>query len=229
MKSPPPSSATCRKAMASAPTRRGMMFVLSSPSGAGKTTLSRRLLESQARAEQGAMPGAVMSISVTTRPMRPGETHARDYFFVDQKEYDRMVAEGEMLEHAKVFDYCYGTPRAFVEERLKQGIDVLFDIDWQGTRQLKEKSRDDLVSVFILPPSMQELERRLRARAQDAENVVAARMSKAEAEISHWPEYDYVLVNDDLDGTLAKVEDILKVERMKRHRQRWLQEFIAGL
>jgi guanylate kinase len=205
------------------------MFVLSSPSGAGKTTLSRRLLEKQAREQSGARPSIVLSVSVTTRTMRPGEVDGKDYFFIDQNKYGQMVQDSALLEHARVFDHFYGTPKEYVERHLTQGIDVLFDIDWQGTRQLAQKSRDDLVSVFILPPTMGELERRLRARAQDSEEVVQKRMSKANAEISHWQEYDYVLVNDDLDATLAKIETILVVERMKRERQVWLGDFVRNL
>jgi guanylate kinase len=209
--------------------RRGLMFVLSSPSGAGKTTLSRRLLEKQAKEQASARPSIMLSVSVTTRTQRPGEVDGKDYFFIDQNDYGQMVQNSALLEHARVFDHFYGTPREFVERQLTQGIDVLFDIDWQGTRQLKQKSREDLVSVFILPPTMAELERRLRARAQDEESVVQKRMSKAASEISHWQEYDYVLVNDDLDATLAKIETILVVERMKRERQSWLSEFVASL
>jgi len=209
--------------------RRGMMFVLSSPSGAGKTTLSRRLLEKQAREQSWARPSIVMSVSVTTRPKRPGEEDGRDYFFIDAKEYNRMTAAGELLEYAKVFDHSYGTPREFVERHLSQGIDVLFDIDWQGTQQLRKQSRDDLVSVFILPPSMDELHRRLQARAQDGEEVVKKRMAKAQSEISHWKEYDYVLINDDLDVTLLKIESVLVAERMKRPRQAWLEGFVSAL
>ncbi len=207
--------------------RRGLMFILSSPSGAGKTTLSRLLLEKQCRETQS--PPVVMSVSVTTRPKRPGEVEAKDYFFVDQPAFNAYVEEEELLEHAVVFGNCYGTPKAFVESHIAAGRDVLFDIDWQGTRQLAEKARDDLVSVFILPPSMAELERRLRARAQDAEEVVQKRMSKAAAEISHWQEYDYVLINDDLETTLARVEHILEAERLRRTRCRGLEGFVDAL
>lgn len=205
--------------------RRGLMLVLSSPSGAGKTTLSRRLL----LREQEAGGRLTLSVSVTTRAMRPGEVEGRDYFFIPRADYDRMVMEGRLLEHAQVFDNFYGTPRDAVENSLSCGTDVLFDIDWQGTQQLKARSRDDLVSVFILPPSMAELERRLRERAQDEESVVRARMSKAHSEISHWQEYDYVLVNSDVEETLARIADILRVERMKRARQKWLPPFVEGL
>ena len=203
------------------------MFILSSPSGAGKTTLSRRLLDKYKHAQ--AHEDIVMSVSVTTRPARPGEVDGRDYFFVDNVRYQAMVEQGEMLEHARVFDHHYGTPAAFVRDHITRGTDVLFDIDWQGTHQLAEKNRDDLVSIFILPPSLDELERRLKARAQDSEEVVAGRMQKAMAEISHWQEYDYVLINQDLEQTLEKIDSILKAERLKRVRQDGLAEFIEGL
>ena len=201
--------------------RRGFMFILSSPSGAGKTTLSRRLL--------GSHSGLTMSVSVTTRPMRPGEIDKQDYYFVDDAEFDRMVEAGELLEHATVFGHKYGTPATLVEESLGQGVDVLFDIDWQGTRQLAQKRRNDLVSVFILPPSLEELERRLKKRAQDSEEVVRQRMEKAAAEISHWEEYDYVVVNQDLDQALSKIVHVLEAERSKRIRQTNLPHFIDQL
>jgi len=208
--------------------RRGLLFILSSPSGAGKTTLSRRLLDRYKGAQ--AHEAICMSVSVTTRKMRPGEVHGKDYFFIDDSEYQRMVAGGELLEYAKVFEHHYGTPAPFVNGNIAQGTDVLFDIDWQGTQQLKAKNPDDLVSVFILPPSMTELERRLKTRAQDSDEVVAARMSKARAEISHWMEYDYVLINHDLDETLEKIDSILKAERLKRVRQEvGIASFIDGL
>ena len=201
--------------------RRGFMFILSSPSGAGKTTLSRRLLGSHA--------GLTMSVSVTTRAKRPGEIDGQDYYFIDEPKFNHMVESGELLEHATVFENKYGTPAALVESSLNQGVDVLFDIDWQGTRQLAEKRRDDLVSVFILPPSMSELERRLRARAQDSEEVVRKRMAKAAAEISHWEEYDYVVINNDLDVALSKIVHILEAERSKRIRQTNLPSIVATL
>ncbi len=207
--------------------RRGLMFVLSSPSGAGKTTLTRMLLEKQCR--NGGKPPVVLSISVTTRAPRPGEVDGEDYFFVDQPAFNALVEEDELLEHAVVFGHCYGTPSHFVEQHIANGVDVLFDIDWQGTRQLAARSRADLASVFILPPSMMELERRLRARAQDAEEVVARRMHKAAAEISHWQEYDYVLVNESLEETLVRIEHILEAERLKRERQVELLRFVNGL
>ncbi len=201
--------------------RRGLMFVLSSPSGAGKTTLSRRLLEREG--------DVALSISVTTRPMRPGEVDGRDYHFIDKPAFDGMVARGELLEHAVVFDHDYGTPKKQVMEALARGQDVLFDIDWQGTRQLAQSCRDDLVSVFILPPTLTELERRLRARAQDSEEVVKKRMAKATQEISHWEEYDYVVVNNDLDAALTHIQKILHAERFKRIRQTELAAFVTAL
>ena len=207
--------------------RRGLLFVLSSPSGAGKTTLSRRLLANYKDA--GAHETIAMSISVTTRPARPGEVDGKDYFFVTPEKYQDMIAKNEFLEFADVFGYQYGTPAQFVRQHIGNGTDVLFDIDWQGTRQLAEKSRNDLVSIFILPPSMNELERRLRARAQDSDEVVAKRMLKAEAEISHWQEYDYVIINQDLEQTLEKIDHVLKSERLKRVRQEGLSEFIGTL
>ncbi len=207
--------------------RRGLMFILSSPSGAGKTSLSRALMDTYKDAPPHE--SIHMSVSVTTRKPRPGEMHGRDYFFVSHEDFLNMASGGELLEHAKVFDYHYGTPASFVRNHIENGTDVLFDIDWQGTRQLAEKARSEVVSVFILPPSMKELERRLRARAQDSDSVVASRMGKAAAEISHWSEYDYVLVNHDFDQTLAKINDILKAERLKRSRQLGLADFIAQL
>jgi guanylate kinase len=197
------------------------MFVLSSPSGAGKTTLSRRLLAEE--------EGVSMSVSVTTRPMRPGEVNGRDYHFITDAEYDAMVARGELLEHATVFDYKYGTPKKQVMEALASGHDVLFDIDWQGTRQLAERCREDLVSLFILPPTLEELERRLRARAQDSAEVVAKRMAKAVEEISHWEEYDYVVINEDVDSAMGHIRRILYAERFKRWRQLDIEEFVNQL
>lgn len=207
--------------------RRGLMFILSSPSGAGKTTLSRRLVEKYQSAPVNE--SLVMSISVTTRPMRPGETHGKDYFFMSPAKYHDMVRQSQLLEYAEVFGNHYGTPAAFVNDHIAKGTDVLFDIDWQGTRQLAEKNRADLVSVFILPPSMQELERRLRERAQDSDEVVRKRMEKARAEISHWREYDYVLINQSLEETLEKIDTILRAERLKRVRQEGLAGFIMAL
>ena len=197
------------------------MFVLSSPSGAGKTTISRRILEVD--------PNIALSISATTRARRSNEIDGRDYHFLGRDMFNQMIERGEFLEHAAVFDHHYGTPVRFVHDSLSRGADVLFDIDWQGTHQLAEKSRGDLVSVFILPPSMQELERRLRTRAQDSNEVVTRRMAKAHAEISHWQEYDYVLVNDDLEATITSVMCILQAERLKRERQPQLPGFVQEL
>jgi guanylate kinase len=201
--------------------RRGLMLVLSSPSGAGKSTLSRRLLASDAAVS--------MSISATTRAPRVGEEEGKDYFFVSPSMFTQMVEGNAFLEHAQVFGNHYGTPREPVQLALARGNDVLFDIDWQGTQQLREQAGDDLVSVFVLPPSHEELERRLRARAQDSEDVVQARMSKANNEISHWAEYDYVVINDDLESTLEKIKTILDAERMKRRRQTGITEFARKL
>ncbi len=201
--------------------RRGLMLVLSSPSGAGKTTISRAIL----RAEDDL----AMSVSVTTRAPRPGEEEARDYYFVSEDEYHRMVAAKELLEHAKVFDNYYGTPRAHVERELAAGRDVMFDIDWQGTQQLKASARGDLVSVFILPPSIKELERRLRGRAQDTEEVMRRRMARASDEMSHWPEYDYVVVNQNVDESIEQVKSILTAERLRRDRQVGLVSFVNGM
>ncbi len=201
--------------------RRGLMFVLSSPSGAGKTTLSRMLLEND--------PEVDLSISVTTRAPRPGEIDGRHYRFILQHEFDSMVSKGELLEWARVFGHCYGTPRAPVEAALAGGRDMLFDIDWQGTQQLKEKARSDLVSVFVLPPSGKELERRLRSRAQDSEKVIRERMTKAADEMSHWAEYDYVVVNSDLDRAFADVRAVIAAERLKRERQTGLSGLVRKL
>jgi guanylate kinase len=201
--------------------RRGLMFVLSSPSGAGKTTLSRLLLEADRVIE--------LSVSVTTRPKRRGEIDGRDYHFIDRARFDAMVKNGDLLEWAEVFDHCYGTPRRPVEKALRAGCDVLFDIDWQGTQQLREKARDDLVSVFILPPNAKELERRLHSRAQDSHDIIRRRMAKAGGEMSHWPEYDYVIVNTDKDLAFAEVRAILAAERLKRERQIGLSAFVRGM
>jgi guanylate kinase len=201
--------------------RRGLMLVLSSPSGAGKTTLSRRLLEEDA--------GVTLSISVTTRKMRPGEKNGRDYIFIDRRKFDTLVENDELLEYAEVFDNSYGTPRKPVMDALARGRDVLFDIDWQGTQQLREKARGDLVAVFVLPPSIPELERRLRARAQDDYDTILHRMAKAADEMSHWAEYDYVVINRDIDQAFADVKAILAAERLKRERQPGLSDFVRGL
>ena len=206
---------------ADAITRRGMMLVLSSPSGAGKTTLSRKLLEADGE--------IVMSVSVTTRPPRAGEVDGRDYHFIDAARFETMEKRGELLEWAHVFGHSYGTPRQPVDEAISQGRDVLFDIDWQGTQKLRELARSDLVSVFVLPPSMEELERRLHTRAQDSDAVIAGRMAKAVDEMSHWAEYDYVVINRDLDQAFAEVRTILDAERLKRERQTGLSTFVRGL
>jgi guanylate kinase len=197
------------------------MLVLSSPSGAGKTTLSRMLLDAESNIE--------LSISVTTRPMRPGEVNGRHYHFIDRKRFDQLKQKGDLLEHAEVFGNFYGTPRKPVERALKQGRDVLFDIDWQGTQQLRESAADDLVSVFLLPPSSSELARRLHTRAQDDKKVIQARMAKAGDEMSHWAEYDYVVVNRDLDRAFADVRAVLAAERLKRKRQPGLSAFVRSL
>jgi len=201
--------------------RRGLMLVLSSPSGAGKTTLSRRLLEED--------KGVALSVSVTTRKMRPGEKEGRDYLFIDRRQFDVMVDKGELLEWAEVFDNYYGTPAKPVMESLAAGRDVLFDIDWQGTQQLREKARNDLVSVFVLPPSIPELERRLHKRAQDDYETIHRRMAKAADEMSHWAEYDYVVINHDLVQAFNEVTAILAAERLKRERQPGLSDFVRGL
>jgi guanylate kinase len=201
--------------------RRGLMFVLSSPSGAGKTTLSRLLIE--------RMPGLRMSVSVTTRAKRPGEAEGKDYLFVDKARFESMVKRHELLEWATVFDNRYGTPRAPVEAALSTGQDVLFDIDWQGTQQLREKARADVVSVFILPPSAADLEKRLHSRAQDSSEVIRGRMSRASHEMSHWAEYDYIVINRDVDEAFAEVQSILKAERLKRERRTGLTTFVREL
>ncbi|MEX2455050.1 MAG: guanylate kinase [Rhodospirillaceae bacterium] len=201
--------------------RRGLMLVLSSPSGAGKTTISRLMLERD--------DNLSLSVSVTTRPKRPGEIEGTDYHFIDPTEFNLMLNRRELLEHAKVFDHYYGTPKGAVEEALAAGQDVLFDIDWQGEQQLKQAARNDLASVFILPPSTEELSRRLRQRAQDPIEVVEARMAKAPDEISHWPEYDYIIVNHDIEESVAKVQAILAAERLRRERQIGLTDFVKRL
>ncbi len=201
--------------------RRGLMLVLSSPSGAGKTTLSRRLLQSDSE--------IVMSVSATTRPPRSNEIDGQDYFFITPEKFDSMVQAGEFLEHACVFGNKYGTPRAPVMAALAAGRDVLFDIDWQGTQQLKQQARDDLASVFVVPPSKAELERRLRIRALDSEDVVRERMAKASDELSHWAEYDYLLMNDDIQHAMGRLEEILRVERSRRARQPGLARFVQNM
>lgn len=201
--------------------RRGLMLVLSSPSGAGKSTLSRRLLQTD--------PQIAMSVSATTRSKRPNEVEGKDYFFVSPQRFEEMVRQGAFLEHATVFGNRYGTPSGPVEKMLEDGRDVLFDIDWQGAQQLSQKAKDDLVRVFILPPSRDELERRLRERAEDSAEVVAGRMAQANNEISRWSEYDYVIVNDDVQKAQAQVEAIIAAERLNRQRQPGLVDFVRRL
>jgi guanylate kinase len=201
--------------------RRGLMLVLSSPSGAGKSTIASRLLALESE--------LVMSVSCTTRPRRPGEADGTDYHFVDLESFNQMVEDDALLEHAKVFGNYYGTPRAQVDELIESGNDVLFDIDWQGTQDLKAGAGADVVRVFILPPSTGELERRLEKRAQDPPDVIAGRMAKASEEISHWAEYDYVVINEDLEAALANVRSILHAERLRRERQPSLPDFVKML
>jgi guanylate kinase len=201
--------------------RRGLMFVLSSPSGAGKTTLSRMLI--------AETPDLQMSVSATTRPMRPGEVEGRDYYFVDQKRFEAMVLDGELLEWATVFGNRYGTPRKPVETALAAGKDVLFDIDWQGTQQLRDRSPNDVVSVFILPPSATALEQRLHTRAQDSEDVIRGRMRKAGDEMSRFDAYDYIVVNDNIGIAFEAVKSILRAEQLKRERQVGLGAFVSDL
>lgn len=201
--------------------RRGLMFILSSPSGAGKTTLSRMLLAKD--------PEIKLSVSATTRPPRPGEVDGVHYHFVSGQEFDQMVEEDDFYEWAHVFGHRYGTPKGKIRAALKEGQDFLFDIDWQGTQQLYQKDQQDVVRVFILPPSIEELQRRLQGRATDSTEVIAARMERAQAEISHWDGYDYVIINDDVDVCFDKVHAILEAERMKRARQTGLIPFVRGL
>ena len=202
-------------------TRRGLMLVLSSPSGAGKTSISRSLLTRDKEIK--------MSVSATTRPRRPGEAEGKDYYFVDEEKFKIDINKGLFLEYARVFDHYYGTPLGLVQKFLSSGCDVLFDIDWQGTQQIKAKARDDLVSIFVLPPSTAELEKRLITRAQDSAEVVAGRMARAADEMSHYPEYDYIIVNHDLDQSIDAVHTILKAERLRRSRQASLTEFMKQL
>ncbi|KEO89906.1 guanylate kinase [Erythrobacter litoralis] len=201
--------------------RRGLMFILSSPSGAGKTTLSRMLLEQD--------PEIKLSVSVTTRPPRPGEVDGVHYHFRSDAEFDAMVEEDDFYEWAHVFGYRYGTPKGIIRAALKEGQDFLFDIDWQGTQQLYQKDQQDVVRVFILPPSIEELHRRLRSRATDSEEVIQSRMERARAEISHWDGYDYVVINDDVQQCFGKVREVLDAERMKRQRQTGLIPFVREL
>ncbi|MEJ2408330.1 MAG: guanylate kinase [Novosphingobium sp.] len=201
--------------------RRGLMFILSSPSGGGKTTISRMLLEQD--------PDVYISVSVTTRPPRPGEVDGTHYHFVSQAEFDRMVKDEELLEWARVFDHCYGTPKAQVKAGLKNGQDYLFDIDWQGTQQLYQKLERDVVRVFLLPPSIEELRRRLTGRGTDSAEIIAGRMDRARSEISHWDGYDYVVINDDIQACYSKVKEILDAERTRRARQTGLIGFVREL
>jgi guanylate kinase len=201
--------------------RRGFLLVLSSPSGAGKTTITRHLLERD--------PALSLSVSVTTRPPRRGEIDGRDYRFIDQARFDAMVAGGELLEHATVFGNCYGTPRAPIEAALATGRDIVTDIDWQGTQQVAESLSFDIVAVFVLPPSMAALESRLRQRAQDSAEIVAQRMEKSAEEMSHWSEYDYVIVNRDIDASVVEVQAIVTAERLRRSRQLGLADFVNRL
>ncbi len=201
--------------------RRGLMFILSSPSGAGKTTISRKILDADNEIK--------LSVSVTTRPKRPGEEDGVHYYFVDDAKFDQMIEDDDFYEWAPVFGHRYGTPKGIIRNALKDGQDFMFDIDWQGTQQLYQKDQQDVVSVFILPPSIDELRRRLISRAQDEEDVIDSRMERAKGEISHWAEYDYVVVNDDLDACFAKVREILHAERMRRTRQTGLIPFVREL
>jgi guanylate kinase len=201
--------------------RRGLLIVLSSPSGAGKSTLSRMLMDCD--------PEISMSVSATTRPRRPGEEEGVHYHFVDDSEFDRLIGASEFVEWAPVFGYRYGTPKAPVKAALKDGRDILFDIDWQGTQQLHAAMGEDLVRIFLLPPSMTELERRLHSRGTDSDTVIADRMQRAEAEISHWAEYDYVLVNDEPESCLQQIRTIVAAERLKRARQIGLVAFVRDL
>jgi guanylate kinase len=202
-------------------TRRGLLLILSSPSGAGKSTLSRMLMAWD--------PTMRFSVSATTRSPRPGEEEGREYYFRDRQTFEAMVKSGDMLEHAEVFGNFYGSPRAPVQAAMEAGTDTVFDIDWQGGQQIKQAMRGDVVSIFILPPSIAELDRRLRSRAQDSEAVIAGRMAKSRDEISHWAEYDYVLVNEDLDRTFEQLKTILSAERLKRERQPQLSAFVRTL
>lgn len=201
--------------------RRGLLFILSSPSGAGKTTITRALLERDYN--------LAVSVSVTTRTPRPGEVDGKDYHFVTKEEFDRMVEEKELLEHAKIFGNYYGTPLKPVEDALERSQDIIFDIDWQGTQQLKQKLVNDLVTVFILPPSQEELERRLRARQQDDEKIILERMKKASDEISHYSEYDYIIINTDLEKSILRAQAVLEAERCKRRRLTELPDFVRKL
>ncbi|MEO6153912.1 MAG: guanylate kinase [Croceibacterium sp.] len=202
--------------------RRGLMFILSSPSGAGKTTIAHRLLADERERMK-------MSVSVTTRPKRPGEVDGADYHFVEHDEFDRLVKDDAFFEYAEVFGHSYGTPKAQIRDALKRGQDYLFDIDWQGTQQLYQRAQGDVVRVFLLPPSIEALEERLRGRGTDSDGVIADRMTRARSEISHWDAYDYVVINDDIDACFGKVRTILEAERMSRLRQTGLIDFVREL
>ena len=202
-------------------TNKGVMFVLSSPSGAGKTSICKSLLKLDKNIS--------LSISVTTRPIRPEEEEGQDYFFVNNETFDNMLKEGSFIEHASVFGHNYGTLKKLVKEKLYNGEDLLFDIDWQGAQQLRSRMREDVVSVFILPPNKEELENRLKKRGQDTDEVMTERMASASEEITHWPEYDYVLVNKNLEDSVCNVHNILKAERLKRIRQVKLAEFVRSI
>jgi len=201
--------------------RRGVTLVLSSPSGAGKTSLSRKLLERNKK--------LFLSISCTTRPPRPGEINESDYFFIEESKFNEMQKNNEFLESAKVFDHCYGTPKKPIMDALDSGMDILFDIDWQGTQQLMNSLQDDLIKVFVLPPSAKELERRLLQRNQDSDEIVKGRMSKASNEISHYAEYDYIIINENFEESLSKIESIIIAEGLKRSRQIKIQDTIDSL
>lgn len=201
--------------------RRGLLFILSSPSGAGKSTIARMLLEADDQ--------IALSVSVTTRPPRPGEVDGKDYHFIDEAEFHRLVEENALLEWAKVFGHYYGTPKAQVKQGLREGQDFLFDIDWQGTQQLYQRAEGDVVRVFILPPSLDELHRRLRSRNTDSEEVIAGRMARAQDEISHWDGYDFVVINDNVTSCFEKVRQILNSERMRRARQTGLIDYVRDL
>lgn len=201
--------------------RRGLLLVLSSPSGAGKTTLSRKLLAMDTE--------VVLSVSVTTRKIRPGERDGRDYHFIDRRKFDELIEKDDLLEWAEVFDNYYGTPKKPVMDALAAGRDVLFDVDWQGTQQLRDRAPNDLVSIFVLPPSIPELEQRLKMRAQDDYETIHRRMAKAADEMSHWAEYDYVVINREIDQAFADISAVLAAERLKRERQTGLSDFVRGL
>ena len=201
--------------------RRGITLVLSSPSGAGKTSLSRKLLERNKK--------LFLSVSCTTRPPRPGEINESDYFFIEESKFNEMQKNNEFLESAKVFDHCYGTPKKPIMDALDSGMDILFDIDWQGTQELMNSLQDDLIKVFVLPPSAKELERRLLQRNQDSDEIVKGRMSKASNEISHYAEYDYIIINENFEESLSKIESIIIAEGLKRSRQIKIQDTIDSL